>query len=172
MEIHKIMVSSKQLSKRSSSCVIYKVWSLPLSGVRKTLRMCIKRERKCVHKVYVNLQLHPFVVCRGYMQRFRIDIHTHTTQDRPVFGVHPSTLPTVSHDKHQNQFHQSWDLLSTQILYLFIINNKVRNTGCGSVVERVVSQSEGWGFDPRLRWAACQSVLGQDTEPHVGYECA
>ena len=84
-----------------------------------------------------------------------------------MFGVHPSTLPTVSHDKHQNQFHQSWDLLSTQILYLFIINNKVRNTGCGSVVERVVSQSEGWGFDPRLRWAACQSVLGQDTEPQT-----
>ena len=39
--------------------------------------------------------------------------------------------------------------------------------GCGSVVERVVSKSEGWWFHPRLRWATCQSVFGQDTEPHV-----
>lgn len=34
-------------------------------------------------------------------------------------------------------------------------------------VELIIYYSEGWQFDPWLLKSACQSVLGQDTEPRV-----
>ncbi len=40
-------------------------------------------------------------------------------------------------------------------------------------VERVIYLSEGQWFDSRLLWSACQSVLGQNTEPKTAYDgCA